>query len=320
MRIDRLLHLEAGDVLAPTPDRVLKPIDEIEVSVLVASTAIAGVKPQVAPGLDGLPGQIEIAEHGAEWLLRPDDQLAHLSRRHLVIVLVDDPHLELVERPSHRTRPRRLVQSRDRDAVQFGRPVRVDRLHAESPLELELDARRHRRTENGAHCHAPISRGLRRLVKEDVRHRPQQTADGGAVRPRLAPVAAGGESRAHRGGRAGQDRGKERRLRVAVKERQARQPDVGVAGVEPACHEPCPPVVVAVRAEDALRRAGRAAGVENRRRARRIDRHAGIVVRRTVDQCIEGHRRAAVDEPGIAIGTSLFRSTTRSIRSSPVSI
>ena len=57
----RLLHLEARDVLAPAPQRVLLAVDEEDVAVVVDPAEIAGVEPQVAGRLDRRVGPVPVA-------------------------------------------------------------------------------------------------------------------------------------------------------------------------------------------------------------------------------------------------------------------
>ena len=86
MAQQHLLDLVRRDVLAAAADRVLDPVDEAEGAVGVAHHPVAGVEPQVAPGLDGLLGHAEVAAGEGERLVGAQQQFAGLARRQLDIV------------------------------------------------------------------------------------------------------------------------------------------------------------------------------------------------------------------------------------------
>src|ERR1700744_490664 len=93
MVVDDRLHLERRDVLAPSPDGVLEPVDEVAVAVPVHPEGITGVKPSIPPGGDGRLGLTQITGVECPGGLRPDDQLTGLPGRYLVIELVNDTDL-----------------------------------------------------------------------------------------------------------------------------------------------------------------------------------------------------------------------------------
>ena len=67
-------HLERGDVLAAPADRVLQPIDKIEVAFGVAPEAVAGVEPAIAPGRRGRLGIAGVAMRHRPGAVRAHDR------------------------------------------------------------------------------------------------------------------------------------------------------------------------------------------------------------------------------------------------------
>ena len=96
-----LLDLEGGDVLAAPADRVLQPVDELEIAVGLANDAVAGMEPQVPPGLDRLLGRAEIARREGEGRLGAQHQLARRAVRDLVVLAVDHARGEALEDAAH---------------------------------------------------------------------------------------------------------------------------------------------------------------------------------------------------------------------------
>ena len=76
-----LLDLVGADVLAAPSQGVLVAVDEVEPAVLVAAQRVAGVEPQVAPGLEGLLGHVVVAVAAGPRVHRPDHELADLADR-----------------------------------------------------------------------------------------------------------------------------------------------------------------------------------------------------------------------------------------------
>ena len=84
------LDLERGDVFAAAADRVLQPVDEIEIALGVAPEAVAGVEPAVAPGGGGRLGIAGVAVRHGPGAIGAHDEFADLADADLAIVLVDD--------------------------------------------------------------------------------------------------------------------------------------------------------------------------------------------------------------------------------------
>ena len=81
MVVHDLLDLVRRDVLAAPPHRVLLAVDEVQIAVLVEGAEVAGVEPQVAPGLERGVGVPVVAEHHRVRLVAAVDDLADLPRR-----------------------------------------------------------------------------------------------------------------------------------------------------------------------------------------------------------------------------------------------
>src|SRR4029077_11984989 len=87
--VQRLLDLPRVDVVAAADDQVLLPVHDVEVAVLVHPGQVTGVEPAVADRLGGRLGAMPVTLHH----VRPaDDDLAHLTQRDLVVVVVHDAH------------------------------------------------------------------------------------------------------------------------------------------------------------------------------------------------------------------------------------
>ena len=58
-----LLDLKGGDVFAAATDAVAQPVDKMQLAAVIEKTGVAGVKPQIAPGVDGRLRHLEITLH-----------------------------------------------------------------------------------------------------------------------------------------------------------------------------------------------------------------------------------------------------------------
>ena len=63
MAVERVLDLDARDVLTARDDDVLGPVGDLDVAVGVGHREVAGVEPAAAEGLGGGPGIVEVALH-----------------------------------------------------------------------------------------------------------------------------------------------------------------------------------------------------------------------------------------------------------------
>ena len=149
---DGRLDLEGGDVLAAAADRVVHPVDEVEVAVLVFAERVAGVKPAAAPGFGGAVGHPVVAEVQRTWLVAAHDHLADLTGWERLVVLVDDA--DLVVRPGQPPPaaglPRPVVPAGGDGCADLGLAVADGDLHAEAPLEVG-DLRDHRAEDDAAY-------------------------------------------------------------------------------------------------------------------------------------------------------------------------
>ena len=83
------LDFERRDVLAPSPNGVLDPVNKIEVAVFVVAEPVAGVKPAISPCLGGGFRVLVVAMVHGPRRIGPQDELASFARSHLAIILVD---------------------------------------------------------------------------------------------------------------------------------------------------------------------------------------------------------------------------------------
>ena len=150
------LHLEAGDVLAPAPQVVRLAVDEVEVAVLVDPADVAGVVPPVAARLDGHLGPAPVALEHHVGPLGPDHDLAVGSRGEFVVVVVEDPDVEvLVVDDAGGVGPVLDAGRLPRDQAGLGHAVRAaERLDAEARPQDDLST-------SGGSGAAPIRRKVR---------------------------------------------------------------------------------------------------------------------------------------------------------------
>ena len=140
------LHLEAGDVLASSPQVVLLAVDEGEEAVVVEATEVAGVEPQVAQHPQRLLGPAPVSGEHQVRARRPAHDLADLPRRHLDVVVVDEADVEVDRVPlARRARLVRLARREHRDERRLSEPVAgAERLAAEPLVPDAVDVGRHR--------------------------------------------------------------------------------------------------------------------------------------------------------------------------------
>ena len=102
MLVEHLLDLARVHVVAAADDHVLLAVDDEEEAVLVDLAEVAGVEPAVA---DRLLGGVRAAEVALHDVVALDGDLADLAGGDLVVVVVDDPHLDAVDGQCRWSRP-----------------------------------------------------------------------------------------------------------------------------------------------------------------------------------------------------------------------
>src|SRR5438034_85926 len=124
-----LFDLMRRDILAAAADRILEAVHKAEVAVLVTDDPVAGVEPEVSPGLDSLLGHSEITGRKCERLVGAEHELAGLAGGDFDVVGIDDARLETVDDTPHRPRLLRRRRCADHE-VGFGRPVTFEQRNA----------------------------------------------------------------------------------------------------------------------------------------------------------------------------------------------
>src|SRR4051794_14197665 len=135
--VEDLLDLARVDVVAPADDHVLLAVDDEEVAVLVDLGHISRVEPAVAHDLLRGVVAVPVALHE---VVTADGDLAPLTLRDLLAVLVDDLHLHALVRRADRAGLALLVgvvERRDRRGLR--EPVALEDLAAEGLLEAAED-------------------------------------------------------------------------------------------------------------------------------------------------------------------------------------
>ena len=68
VRIDGPLHFKGRDILAPSPERILFPVDKIEIAVLIFLGQVPCMEPEIAVCLQGLFRHVVVSQHHGERL------------------------------------------------------------------------------------------------------------------------------------------------------------------------------------------------------------------------------------------------------------
>src|SRR5215203_1092705 len=219
MGVYRLLDLVARNVLATAADRVLDPVHVGKVTVLAANDAVPRVKPEVAPRLNGSFGVAPIARRDAVWFAVAHYQLPRFSIRHLLVVFVNDPHLETFDLAPHAAGSL-FGGRRPYHVVELGHPKGVDEENPEPLGERFEEIRRRRWCESDANPMRSI-RWRRFLVPQYVHHGAEQVGDRRIGSSRLFPEARGRETLAQDVGGTGAQRLHKRVQGVGVEKWQA---------------------------------------------------------------------------------------------------
>ena len=168
MRAHLDLDLERRDVLAAAANRVLHAVDEIEIAVLVAAEGVAGVEPAIRPGLGGGLRVAVVAAVHRPGAIGADQHLADRADRHLAIVAIDQPHLDM--------RPH-LSTGAALDRIGLRHDRRGNLGHVEDRVDVDPEAfgegRRvvgERHHEGGAHAVVTVFRAGRALHQEGRHH------------------------------------------------------------------------------------------------------------------------------------------------------
>ncbi len=190
VQVDLALQVEGRDVLAPPPDRVLDPVEEVEPAVLVTPQPVAGVEPQVAEAA-GRRVRVAVVPGGHhEGLLRAHHQLPRLAGTHLAVPLVDDRHVValLVGPP---TRPRTpLPEGAGRGDADLGAGVGLHRPHPEArPQRLVEDRLAHVEDLQRMVLVAQVGR----RAQQDRDHREHAHGDPGVEASHVVPEPRGAE-------------------------------------------------------------------------------------------------------------------------------
>src|SRR3954464_12781826 len=268
--VEDLLDLARVDVVAAADDHVLLAVDDEEVAVLVDAGHVARVEPAVAQDLLRGVVAVPVALHE---VVAADRDLADLALAHLVAVLVDDLHLDALDRRPDGARLALLVgvvEGRDRRGLR--QAVALEDLAPERLLEAAQDLDGERRATRDAQ---PQARGVVAIalgvVEDRVVHRRHALEDRHAVAvdhlERLARVEARDQVEA---GAALDARVQPARLPERVEQRQRPEHHVVLGDLrERARRDLGVGEQARVRQLGALRRAGRAGRVED---------HGGVVV------------------------------------------
>ena len=257
-----LLDFKGRDVFATAPYCVLDAVNETKRAVSLAHHAITGVKPQVAPGLDGLVGHVEVAIGKGIRFVRPQQQLTCLTRRQLDIVLVSDTRLKAGAQPAHHAGAGG-VWRRGNHEIGFGGAKAFEQTHARALEKCLTRGRRHARPEACAHAVSALQRAGR-LGQQDRDHRAQQVHHGGAMRVHGGPEPRSRKTNVKNHLAARQHGLRQGVERVDVKQRQGGAQHVSRANAQHVGAVHAPPVILRMRTHHPFGWAGGARGVENR--------------------------------------------------------
>src|SRR5277367_4747660 len=94
MLVQRLLHLSRVYVVSPANDEIFLAVDDVVEAILVDATDVTRAEPAILDGRLGRIGQVPVALHH---IVPADLNLAGGCDRHVVAVVIDDPHLDAID-------------------------------------------------------------------------------------------------------------------------------------------------------------------------------------------------------------------------------
>ena len=292
---DLAFHLERGNVFAAAADRVLDPVDEVEIAVLVAAKGIAGVKPAVAPGARGGFGVLVVPAVHRPRPIAADHHFTDRAHRHFAVVAIDQPHLHP---GAHFAACARL------DRIGLGHDRRGNLGHVEDGVDIDAEpfAKRPRiagQRHHESQPHAVIAvLGPGRALHQERRHHPEQENRGGGGAAHEGPEPVGGEI-LHQRDRPAAGQHHERNAKATDVENRHVDKEPVISGHEMPTVGPGIGVEMQVRRQHALGRPGRARRVDDRLVVPRLDRaFEGLQVFGHADhlvpwQCAQRDRRGA---------------------------
>ena len=260
-----LLDLVGGDVLAPSPDRVLHAVEEAVIAVPGADQPVTGMQPQIAPGLDRLFRHPEIAERHGERFIGTDHQLSGLAIGQRVVGLVHDYGLEPVQQLAHPARLDRFHGRADH-GIAFGSPVSVQQHHAGAPGKGLGGGGGHAGGKGHADGMGALVFGLG--TGQQHRHHGTEHIGHGGARPRHGrPEPRDRKARLDHLPAAMQERLEEAVERIGMEKRQRRVQRIAPPETQHMPGIDAPPEELRMRADDALGRSGGARGIKDGQRA-----------------------------------------------------
>ncbi len=260
--VDLVFDLHRRNVLAAAADRVLDPVDEVEVAVGVAHQHVTGVVPQVAPRPRGPLRMVPVAVGHDPRHFRPHQRLAGHAVGHVVVEIIDDAHLVTVLGDAATGPVVGELEARARRAIHFGAAPGRRHAAAEAALEV-LDLGDQRHDERALERVGGVVGSLR-LAIDEVCHRAEQEGAGDVVMSDVGPESFDAERTGQHRGRAADRAGVNRReLPGDVEQRQRRAVDVALVEFEHLGDAPGVLEGVRVAHRHALRRTGRARRVEH---------------------------------------------------------
>src|SRR5215216_349210 len=288
--VEDLFDLARVHVVAAADDHLLLAVDDEEVAVLVDLAHVAGAEPAILVE-DLVRGvvPVPVALHD---IVAADGDLADGVRAlDIVAVVVDELHLDALDRGADRTGLALavgVVEGGDRRGLR--QAVALEHLAAEGLLEAPHHLDRHRRAARAAE---PQAGGVAALVLRHVEHRDIHRRDAEEDRDLVALEHLHGlfgvEARQQRQARPGADcRVEAAGLPEGVEQRERAEDDVFLGGLGERLDVDLGVLLeVAVRELGALRRAGRAARVEDHRGVAGVDVGDVVIGLRLARQLLE---------------------------------
>src|SRR3954447_18160397 len=269
MLVEDLLDLARVDVVAAADDQLLLAVDDEEVAVLVDLGHVATVEPAVLDRVLGGVGLVPVALHDVVAL---DDDLADLALVDLVAVVVDDLHLDALDRRADRALlalALAVVERGDRRGLAQAVPLEDRAIELVLEVAHELAGQRRAARDTDAQRRGVGVVGM--LVVEDrAVHRRHAHEDRHAVAPDDLQRLGGIEAR-DQGQRGAGGHRRVERARLAERVEQRQRPEDHVVGrrVVERARDLGVAAQVVVRELGALGLAGR---------ARRVEDDGGVVV------------------------------------------
>src|SRR5437016_10213226 len=144
MRHQHLFDLAWVDVEAAANNHILHSVDDVEVAIFVAPPNIAGMEPAMAHRFGGCIGALVITLH---YVVSPNSDLPHFAGGHVLVVRIDQAHLDSPYGKTDRAGPGFAVQTIENgNRASFGEAIPLQDFDVELLVKGPHHLHRHGRS------------------------------------------------------------------------------------------------------------------------------------------------------------------------------